>query len=49
MSFSSYMSSHEILHQSSCVYTPQYNEAAERKNRHVVDTTYTLLLHHKVL
>ena len=42
------MSSYEILHQSSCAYTPQQNGVAERKNRHLVETTRTLLLHHKV-
>ena len=42
------MSSHEILHQSSYVYTPQQNGVAERKNRHLVETARTLLLHHKV-
>ena len=34
--FSSFMSSHEILHQSSCAYTPQQNGVVERKNRHLV-------------
>ena len=47
-SVSSFMSSHGILHQSSCTYTPQQNEVAERKNRHLVETVRTLLLHHKV-
>ena len=47
MSFSSFMSSHRILHQSSCAYTPQHNGVAERKNRHLVETARTLL-HHKV-
>ena len=42
------MSSPGILHQSSCVYTPQQNGVAEHKNRHLVETTRTLLLHHKV-
>ena len=42
------MSSHEILHQFSCAYTPQQNEVVERKNRHLVETARTLLLHHKV-
>ena len=42
------MSSHGIVHQSSCAYTPQHNGVAERKNRHLVETAYTLLLHHKV-
>ena len=41
------MSSHEILHQSSCAYTPQQNRVAKRKNRHLVETARTLL-HHKV-
>ena len=46
--FSSFMSSHGILHQSSCAYTPQQNGVAERKNRHLIETASTLLLHHKV-
>ena len=47
-SLSSFMSSHGILHQSSCAYTPQQNEVPQRKNRHLVETTRTLLLHNKV-
>ena len=43
------MSSHEILHQFSCAYTPQQNEVVERKNRHLVETACTLLLHHMIL
>ena len=35
-SFSYFMSSHGILHQSSCAYTPQQNGVVERKNRHLV-------------
>ena len=42
------MSSHGILHQSSCAYTPQHNGVAKRKNHHLVETTRTLPLHHKV-
>ena len=48
MSFSSFMSSHGILHQLSCAYTPQQNGVAKRKNRHLIETSRTLLLHHKV-
>ena len=42
------LSSHGILHHSSCAYTPQHNGVAERKNRHLVETTRTFLLRHKV-
>ena len=43
-----FLSSHWILHQSSCVYIPQHNGVVEPKNRHLVETAHTLLLHHKV-
>ena len=46
--FSSFMSSHGNLHQSSCAYTPQQNGVTGCKNRHLVETVCTLLLHHKV-
>ena len=46
--FSSFMSSHGILHQSSCAYTPQQNGVAERRNRHLVEIALTLLLHNKI-
>ncbi|RVW88368.1 Retrovirus-related Pol polyprotein from transposon TNT 1-94 [Vitis vinifera] len=42
------MSHHGILHQSSCAHTPQQNGVAERKNRHLVETARTLLLHSNV-
>ena len=48
MSFSFFMSSHGIMHQLSNAYTPQHNGVAKRKNRHLVETTHTLLLHYKV-
>ena len=43
MSFSSFMSSHGIFRQSSRAYTPQQNGVTECKNRHLVETTCTLL------
>ncbi|CAH9097958.1 unnamed protein product [Cuscuta europaea] len=43
--FNHFMTSRGMLHQSSCVHTPQQNEVAERKNKHLVDTARTLLLH----
>ncbi|RVW84274.1 Retrovirus-related Pol polyprotein from transposon RE2 [Vitis vinifera] len=43
--FTSFMSHHGILHQSSCAHTPQQNGVAERKNRHLVETARTLLLY----
>ena len=46
--FTSFMSQHGILHQSSCAHTPQQNGVAERKNRHLVETARTLLLHSHV-
>ncbi|RVW26236.1 Retrovirus-related Pol polyprotein from transposon RE1 [Vitis vinifera] len=38
--FTSFMSHHGILHQSSCAHTPQQNGVAERKNRHLVETAH---------
>ena len=46
--FFSFKSSHGILHQSSCAYTPQQNGVSEHKNRHLVETGRTLLLYDKV-
>ncbi|KAJ9670976.1 hypothetical protein PVL29_027114 [Vitis rotundifolia] len=46
--FTSFMSQYRIIHQSSCAHTPQQNGVAERKNRHLVETTRTLLLHSHV-
>ena len=43
-----FLSSHGILHQSSCAYFPQQNRMAKHKNRHLVETACSLLLHHKV-
>ena len=46
--FSSFMPSHGILYQSFCAYTSQQNGVVECKNRHLVETTCTFLLHQKV-
>nr|KYP55409.1 Retrovirus-related Pol polyprotein from transposon TNT 1-94 [Cajanus cajan] len=44
-SFKAFMASHGILHKTFCAYTPQQNGVDERKNRHLIETTRTLLLH----
>ena len=44
-SFKKFMASRGILHQTSCAYTPQQNGVVERKNRHLVETTRTILIH----
>ena len=38
-----YLSKHGIIHISSCIDTPQQNGVAERKNRHVLETTRALM------
>ncbi|KAJ9675453.1 hypothetical protein PVL29_024397 [Vitis rotundifolia] len=40
---SPYFQSQDILHDSSCVNTPQQNRVAERKNGHLLNTTRALL------
>lgn len=42
-SFEAFLSSNGILHQISCPYTPQQNGLVERKHRHLIETTITLL------
>ncbi|KAJ7979031.1 Retrovirus-related Pol polyprotein from transposon TNT 1-94 [Quillaja saponaria] len=44
-SFQHFMTSQGMLHQSSCSHTPQQNGVAERKNRYLIETARTLLLH----
>ena len=46
--FFDFLSSYGIHHQFSCAYTPQQNGVAKRKNRCLVETAHTLLLHHTV-
>ncbi|XP_019172827.1 PREDICTED: uncharacterized protein LOC109168244 [Ipomoea nil] len=45
---STFLDSEGILHESSCPDTPQQNGVSERKNRHLVETARTMLLHYKV-
>jgi len=33
-----------ILHQTTCPYSPQQNEVAKRKNRHILEVTRLLLI-----
>jgi hypothetical protein len=42
--FKSYLENFGILHQKSCPKTPQQNGLAERKHRHIIETTRTLLI-----
>ena len=46
--FTTYMAQNGMLHQSSCVHTPQQNGVAERKNRHLLEVTRTLLFEMRV-
>ena len=39
----SYLKEHGIHHRISCPYTPEQNGTAERKHRHLIETTLTLL------
>jgi hypothetical protein len=39
---------HEIIHQTSCVHTPEQNRISERKNHHIIEMTRCLLLQSNV-
>ena len=41
--FKSFLFQHGIIHQIFCPYTPQQNDLVERKHRHLIETTITLL------
>lgn len=41
--FKNYLDTHGILNYISCPYTPQQNGLVERKHRHLIETTITLL------
>jgi len=47
-SFKQFMTSRDILYQTSCAYTPQQHEVVERKNKHLIETTRTLLIHGEI-
>ncbi|CAN6446516.1 unnamed protein product [Victoria cruziana] len=42
--FEDFLKNQGILHQKSCPRTPQQNGVAERKHRHLIETTRALLL-----
>lgn len=44
-SFKSLFSSNGIVHQFSCLHTPEQNGVAECKHRHIVETGLSLLAH----
>jgi len=46
--FKNFLGTHGIHHQTSCPYTPQRNGVAERKNRHFLVVTRTLLMERHV-
>ena len=41
--FKSYLQQYGITYQLSCPYTPQQNDLVERKHRHLIETTITML------
>ena len=42
--FFAFLSNKDILHQKTCLHTPQQNGVVERKNRHILETVCTLLI-----
>ena len=47
--FKSYLSHNGIIHQISCPYNLQQNGLVERKQRHLIETTITLMSHTSIL
>ena len=46
--FKQYLAQHGITQQTSCPYTPQQNEVAERKNRHLMEVARSKMFHTNV-
>ena len=46
--FKSHLAKHGIVHQTSCPYTPQQNGVAERKNRHLMEVSRSMMYHSNV-
>ena len=46
--FQQFLQTKSIISQRTCPYTPQQNGIAERKNRHLIDATRSLLLESSV-
>ncbi|WZY72206.1 hypothetical protein YC2023_004446 [Brassica napus] len=46
--FKLHLAQHEILHQTSCPYTPQQNGVAERKNRHLMEVARSMMFQSNV-
>jgi hypothetical protein len=40
-----YTIDNDIIHESSCAYTPQQNRVAEQKNRHILQVARTIMIH----
>ena len=47
--FHEYLTTHGIIHQTTCVDTPVQNDVAERKNRHLLEISRSLLFAMQVL
>lgn len=46
--FKHQLAKHEIIHQTSCPYTPQQNGVAENKNRHLMEVARSMMFHTNV-